>query len=312
MCRGARALAAALGGLILGGFARSHIGVAIGSAALTALSAGLALAYSLNIGFLAGGMFAWFAGVPIVLIDSYGVRPDQFGYLMLTGTSGAFFGYASAIWLTGKLGVNRMIVIGTFIALCGGARQATVVATALVVRFGAQPTNRGGMNGMADCGRVLADETAAALQGTSEAPPQCYWDDDSTLVALLDSRTPASPATARARRVLPVPGGPMSSTPRGIFAPIRWYFSGVFRKEMISSNSSLASSAPATSENVTFGVSGEISLALERPNWKARFPPPCMVRKIQIQNAMKRSHGSAVRRNVPHPASGCSASTMTS
>ena len=32
--------------------------------------------------------------------------------------------------------------------------------------------------------------------------------------------TPASPATARARRVLPVPGGPASSTPRGIFAPI--------------------------------------------------------------------------------------------
>lgn len=79
------------------------------------------VAYSLNIGFLAGGMFAWFAGVPIVLIDSYGVSPDQFGYLMLTGTSGAFFGYASAIWLTGKLGVNRMIVLGTFIALCGAA-----------------------------------------------------------------------------------------------------------------------------------------------------------------------------------------------
>ena len=69
----------------------------------------------------------------------------------------------------------------------------TSAATALVVRFGAQPTNRGGMNGMADCGRVLADETAAALQGTSEAPPQCYWDDDSTLVALLDSRTAAGP-----------------------------------------------------------------------------------------------------------------------
>ena len=32
--------------------------------------------------------------------------------------------------------------------------------------------------------------------------------------------TPASPATAFASSVLPVPGGPYSSTPRGIFAPI--------------------------------------------------------------------------------------------
>ena len=32
--------------------------------------------------------------------------------------------------------------------------------------------------------------------------------------------TPASPATARASRVLPVPGGPTSRTPLGILAPI--------------------------------------------------------------------------------------------
>ena len=34
--------------------------------------------------------------------------------------------------------------------------------------------------------------------------------------------TPASPATAFARSVLPVPGGPTSSTPRGMRAPILW------------------------------------------------------------------------------------------
>ena len=32
--------------------------------------------------------------------------------------------------------------------------------------------------------------------------------------------TPASPATARASRVLPVPGGPTSRMPLGILAPI--------------------------------------------------------------------------------------------
>ena len=34
--------------------------------------------------------------------------------------------------------------------------------------------------------------------------------------------TPASPATARASSVLPVPGGPESRTPRGMTAPSRW------------------------------------------------------------------------------------------
>jgi len=34
--------------------------------------------------------------------------------------------------------------------------------------------------------------------------------------------TDASPATARASRVLPVPGGPTISTPRGAIAPARW------------------------------------------------------------------------------------------
>ena len=34
--------------------------------------------------------------------------------------------------------------------------------------------------------------------------------------------TEASPATARASSVLPVPGGPIISTPRGAIAPARW------------------------------------------------------------------------------------------
>jgi len=61
----------------------------------------------------------------------------------------------------------------------------------------------------------------------------------------------ASPATARASSVLPVPGGPASNTPFGILAPIRLYLSGLLRKLMISSNSTFASSTPATSPKVT-------------------------------------------------------------
>jgi hypothetical protein len=58
-------------------------------------------------------------------------------------------------------------------------------------------------------------------------------------------------AMARARSVLPVPGGPISSTPLGMRPPRRWNFFGSLRKAMISSTSSLASSMPATSANVT-------------------------------------------------------------
>jgi hypothetical protein len=59
--------------------------------------------------------------------------------------------------------------------------------------------------------------------------------------------TPASPATAFASNVFPVPGGPIKSAPLGIFAPNYVYFNGSLRKSTISFSSSLASSTPATS-----------------------------------------------------------------
>ena len=73
--------------------------------------------------------------------------------------------------------------------------------------------------------------------------------------AIEKKATPASPATALAISVLPVPGEPMSNTPLGIRAPKPINFSGSFRNATISSSSSLASSAPATSSNVTVGRS---------------------------------------------------------
>merc|ERR1719242_737686 len=63
--------------------------------------------------------------------------------------------------------------------------------------------------------------------------------------------TPASPATARARSVLPVPGGPSSMTPRGDCAPTLVNLSGLDRKSTTSSSSSLDASQPATSSKVT-------------------------------------------------------------
>ena len=121
----------------------------------------------------------------------------------------------------------------------------------------------------------------------------------------------ASPATARARSVLPVPGGPTRRTPFGSRPPSREKRDGSFRNSMISSSSTLASSAPATSLKSTWGMSGVIMRALERPNWKARFPPDCIARKIHTQKAMKRNTGRIEIMSVPQPSPPGRASTST-
>ena len=54
--------------------------------------------------------------------------------------------------------------------------------------------------------------------------------------------TPASPATARASSVLPVPGGPTMRTPRGTVAPTLVYRSGCLRKSTTSAISAFAPS----------------------------------------------------------------------
>ena len=85
--------------------------------------------------------------------------------------------------------------------------------------------------------------------------------------------TPASPATALAISVLPVPGGPTSSTPLGTRAPRAVYFSGSRRKSTTSCSSSFSSSAPATSWKVTFLPKSSAKVALARLNRLGPGPP---------------------------------------
>ena len=86
--------------------------------------------------------------------------------------------------------------------------------------------------------------------------------------------TLASPATAFASSVLPVPGGPTRMMPLGIFAPTFVNFSGALRNSTISFTSVSASSSPATSSNVVRLASFSISLALDLPKLKMELPPP--------------------------------------
>ncbi len=71
-----------------------------------------------------------------------------------------------------------------------------------------------------------------------------------SLPLIAKNGTFASPATAFASSVLPVPGGPTSSTPLGTVAPRRVNLPASFRYSTISDSSRLAASIPATSSNV--------------------------------------------------------------
>ena len=87
------------------------------------------------------------------------------------------------------------------------------------------------------------------MSRTRLAPtPTNIWMNSEPLIE--KNGTPASPAVARASRVLPVPGGPISKTPLGICAPSFANRAGLFRNSTTSCNSSLACSMPATSAKV--------------------------------------------------------------
>jgi len=112
--------------------------------------------------------------------------------------------------------------------------------------------------------------------------------------------TPASPATARASSVLPVPGGPYRSTPLGILAPTAWNLAGSARNSRISWSSSIASSQPATSAKVVLGVSLLATLARDLPNpMTPRVPPWALLMRKKNRMPMSRN-GKIPMKNIDH------------
>jgi hypothetical protein len=81
---------------------------------------------------------------------------------------------------------------------------------------------------------------------------------------------------------------------------------------MISCSSSLASSTPATSLNVTFLPDEDVSLARDLPNESARLPPDCIWRMKKIHTPRNSTIGAQVSNIVSvEPFSGFSAVTTT-
>ena len=109
---------------------------------------------------------------------------------------------------------------------------------------------------------------------------------------MVKNGTLASPAMARASSVLPVPGGPTSSTPLGMRPPTAWNFCGFFRNSTISWSSSLASSMPATSLKVTRPCFSVSSRARDLPKPMALPPPDCIWRMKNTQTPISSSIGN--------------------
>ena len=113
--------------------------------------------------------------------------------------------------------------------------------------------------------------------------------------------TSASPAMARASNVLPHPGGPSRSTPRGIRPPSFWKRLGFLRNSTNSETSSLASSIPATSAKVTLTLSlvcTRCRLLPKLPSMPPGPPPaPRMERDKKKISAPKRRSGPMMVRN---------------
>ena len=108
----------------------------------------------------------------------------------------------------------------------------------------------------------------------------------------------ASPATAFASRVFPVPGGPTNRAPFGIFAPSSRYLGAFFRKSTISIISTFASSKPATSLNVTRLSASSLSNSCARalPTFiipPCAPPPRAMPRIRKNQIAIIAIHGNS-------------------
>ena len=97
--------------------------------------------------------------------------------------------------------------------------------------------------------------------------------------------TPACAATARASIVLPVPGGPKSSTPRGGSAPSAAKRSGSRSQAATSISSSLAASTPCTSSQST----GLVLLALTVSGLVEPIVPRSRVTKTSSNPNMKKT-----------------------
>jgi DHA1 family bicyclomycin/chloramphenicol resistance-like MFS transporter len=85
------------------------------------------LAYALTVALGAVGLFAVISGAPFVLIDFMGLAPSRFGLLFgLAVGGGQITGAFASGRLTVRLGLDRMMAVGTGLYVVGGVAMAVL------------------------------------------------------------------------------------------------------------------------------------------------------------------------------------------
>lgn len=77
------------------------------------------------------GLYAWVSGASIVIQGVYALSPFAFGFTYAVGSLGYLLGASVAARIVMRLGLNRMIGIGTAIMATGGLAMAAVAASGL-------------------------------------------------------------------------------------------------------------------------------------------------------------------------------------
>jgi MFS transporter, DHA1 family, multidrug resistance protein len=77
------------------------------------------------------GLYAWVSGASIVIQGKYGLSALAFGFTYAFGSMGYLIGTTIAARIVMRLGLNRMIGLGTAIMMAGGLTMAVVTALGL-------------------------------------------------------------------------------------------------------------------------------------------------------------------------------------
>jgi MFS transporter, DHA1 family, multidrug resistance protein len=77
------------------------------------------------------GLYAWVSGASIVIQGVYGLSPLAFGLTYALGSLGYMMGTSIAARIVMRLGLDRMIGLGTAIMAAGGLTMAAVTAISL-------------------------------------------------------------------------------------------------------------------------------------------------------------------------------------
>ncbi len=105
--------------------------VSLGGTFAVFFSAPVFIGYAGAVAFVFAGMMVYTALAPFVFIEGFGLAPDAFGLLFIFITLGFLAGTLTAGRLTIRLGVERMVLAGIFLALMGGGAMVSLALAGL-------------------------------------------------------------------------------------------------------------------------------------------------------------------------------------